>query len=380
MSKFLYNNKSLHSNDYADYDANSNYNSKMQGKASNEAIIYRSELDFISRCILDCPNIETGGELFGFWTQMGTPVVLYAVGPGPNAIHQPTSFIQDSFYVDNIEVELCKKSGLQHIGQWHSHHQLNLAHPSRGDVLSMQQGVGRHGFPRMLLCIGNLMKHGTTINAFNFHENSPYNFVHAYWNIIDIESPFRNIIANLFGYNLYVPSNLTPFHGKMFMQNNNASDLSHKYRKHWLTENIDNVELMKSFHKFIIDTIPEANTTTEITENGEPILSLYGGNIKILFPYDFPDSAPIFVNPKEPEDDYFDKINLKSARIWKNLSEPLDIKFNNWFVNTNSLFHNEDSQIINPKDPSSSLDPYMEDNQNLPCKNKLLLKFFRNKK
>ena len=51
------------------------------------AIIYQSELDYISRCIMDCPRIDTGGQLFGFYTMKGTPVVCYALGPGPNANH-----------------------------------------------------------------------------------------------------------------------------------------------------------------------------------------------------------------------------------------------------------------------------------------------------
>jgi hypothetical protein len=32
----------------------------------DRAVIYRSEIDFISRCILDYLDIETGGQLFGF--------------------------------------------------------------------------------------------------------------------------------------------------------------------------------------------------------------------------------------------------------------------------------------------------------------------------
>ena len=50
-----------------------------EARRSDRTIIYRSELDFVSRCILDCPNIETGGELFGFWTAGGIPVVLFAL-------------------------------------------------------------------------------------------------------------------------------------------------------------------------------------------------------------------------------------------------------------------------------------------------------------
>ena len=53
-------------------------------------IIFRSEMDYISRCILDYTNIETGGQLFGYWTEDGTPVVLFAIGPGANANHKPT--------------------------------------------------------------------------------------------------------------------------------------------------------------------------------------------------------------------------------------------------------------------------------------------------
>jgi hypothetical protein len=98
------------------------------------AIIYRSELDFISRCILDYPNIETGGQLFGFWTSNGTPVVTYVIGPGANAQHHQTSFVQDQEYPDVVGRELYRIYRLQHIGEWHSHHQLDLARPSGGDV------------------------------------------------------------------------------------------------------------------------------------------------------------------------------------------------------------------------------------------------------
>lgn len=44
--------------------------------SASVAMIYRSELNYISRCILDSKTIETGGQLFGFWTSTGIPVVL----------------------------------------------------------------------------------------------------------------------------------------------------------------------------------------------------------------------------------------------------------------------------------------------------------------
>ena len=60
-------------------------------------IIFISELDCVSRCILDCPDIETGGQLFGYWTERGVPVVMYTIGPGKNANHQPTLSEKENF-------------------------------------------------------------------------------------------------------------------------------------------------------------------------------------------------------------------------------------------------------------------------------------------
>ena len=77
---------------------------------ADSAIIYQSELEEISRYILDYPNIETGGELFGFWTAYGVPVVLFAIGPGPNSIHQYTSFNQDVPYFHRIGMYISERS------------------------------------------------------------------------------------------------------------------------------------------------------------------------------------------------------------------------------------------------------------------------------
>ena len=82
------------------------------GEPTSTAIIYQGELDFISRCILDYPNIETGGQLFGFWTASGVPVVLYAIGPGPNANHQVAFFNQDIDYLTKVGHVLASRYGM----------------------------------------------------------------------------------------------------------------------------------------------------------------------------------------------------------------------------------------------------------------------------
>lgn len=71
-------------------------------QAARKAVIFKGEMDFISRCILDRKNIETGGQLFGYWTEDGTPVILYAIGPGPRANHQVTFFNQDIDYLVKV--------------------------------------------------------------------------------------------------------------------------------------------------------------------------------------------------------------------------------------------------------------------------------------
>ena len=87
------------------------------------AVIYRSEMDYISRCIRDYPNIETGGQLFGFLTENGAPVVCYAIGPGRDANHQQAFFNQDTDYLQKVYNQLNRRYGLRYIGEWHSHHQ-----------------------------------------------------------------------------------------------------------------------------------------------------------------------------------------------------------------------------------------------------------------
>ena len=61
--------------------------------------IYRGELDFMARTILDSPHMETGGNLFGYWTPSGDAVIMYVLGPGRKSVARFTSFIQDADYL-----------------------------------------------------------------------------------------------------------------------------------------------------------------------------------------------------------------------------------------------------------------------------------------
>ena len=164
------------------------------GRMPNLAEIYRSELEYVLRCILERPHIETGGELFGFWKDDGTPVVAYALGPGPDANHELAFFNQDIRYLTNVGAALTGKYGLEHIGEWHSHHGLGLAHPSGHDAATVAHGVRSHGRNRFLLCIGTCTERSASLGGFAFTKDGGEDYSHVDWRIIGADSPFRGAV------------------------------------------------------------------------------------------------------------------------------------------------------------------------------------------
>lgn len=67
----------------------------------------------------------------------------------------------------------------------------------------------------MLLCIGNCTPTETTVNAFNFCEVRPEHYVHAAWDIVDMESPFRPVIDRMYKGRFYEPKAVKASHGAM---------------------------------------------------------------------------------------------------------------------------------------------------------------------
>lgn len=162
-------------------------------KPHSKAYVYESELSYLGKCILDFPTIETGGQLFGFWTASGAPVVVYAIGPGPKANHQVTFFNQDIEYLENIGRILVSHFGLMHIGEWHSHHRLGLDYPSGHDANTMQHSIDNLHLNRFLLCIGNCNDSSYSIKPYNFIENHS-EYSSAFWEIKGSTSPYRSLI------------------------------------------------------------------------------------------------------------------------------------------------------------------------------------------
>lgn len=123
-----------------------------------KVLIYTDEADRVAQLTMQYPRIETGGDLFGYWTHSGSPVISFVIGPGRRSRHNLTSFYQDEEYLHAAGIDLYDRHGLQHIGEWHSHHRLALNEPSEGDIGTVRSGMTQKDWRRFVLLI-------TTINS-----------------------------------------------------------------------------------------------------------------------------------------------------------------------------------------------------------------------
>ena len=259
----------------------------------SEAIVFQSELDYLYRCILDYPNIETGGQLFGYWTSAGVPVVMYAIGPGPRANHQSTFFNQDVEYLVKVGRLLKERYGLHHIGEWHSHHQLGLARPSGHDANTMNSTIREKGLGRFLLCIGNISSGRATVGAFLCDGCSCQQTT---WTTIAPESPLRVLIDRELSDVL-----VHPRANYASLRANNMNETRPAYAPgYWLAERgagtvLNNIITYLKGRNRGADVKPQLNGRGEVQVRLE-----YGCRIEdILFPNGFPDRAPLMMRYRD---------------------------------------------------------------------------------
>jgi len=86
--------------------------------------------------------------------------------------------------------------GLQHIGEWHSHHQLGLAHPSGHDAETMASSIRHRHLGRFLMSLGNCNDSATVVNAFEFVEAHGTDYRQLPWEVKEMCSPFRKEIES----------------------------------------------------------------------------------------------------------------------------------------------------------------------------------------
>lgn len=265
-------------------------------KLTDTVLVYQSELDYISRCILDYPHIETGGQLFGYWTSAGVPVVLYAIGPGDNANHQITFFNQDLAYLETVGGVLVNEFGLQHIGEWHSHHKLGLAHPSGHDASTIYDNMLKHRLRWFLLCIGNCTDTTSTINAFNFFESTP-SYQESQWDVLPMESPFRKVIDRRLKQVLRHPITRIPMLVGMKYKSMVVQGAKQHYPdSYWMNEKSNN-RVLKQILDFVQTQHEDEDCTVSIDENR--LIHILVKNEEdetstdILFPMGFPVRYPL---------------------------------------------------------------------------------------
>ena len=159
-----------------------------------KVFMFKEDIERMEKYIRAYPHLETGGDLFGLWTSSGDAVIHVVLGPGKNCKRTGTSFYQDIPYLHRNGNLLTQDYLLCHIGEWHSHHQLQLFQPSQGDSTTVIRHYprGTHGF---LLIIGNIERSGSVIlSPYLYTERSIYSFDRkGTIEHLRIESPFSKI-------------------------------------------------------------------------------------------------------------------------------------------------------------------------------------------
>jgi len=114
--------------------------------SSKALIIWESELRAIA-VEAAAWTVETGGDLFGRWSDGAT--VFLATKAGPNAQRDNAHFRLDVDYLRQLSEPLAADWALRYFGDWHSHHRLGLSAPSSGDRRRVRQLGKRNAFPWM---------------------------------------------------------------------------------------------------------------------------------------------------------------------------------------------------------------------------------------
>jgi hypothetical protein len=271
----------------------------------DEVIIYKGELEYIFRYILDYPNIETGGDLFGVYTTSRVPFIRYVLGPGKDAQHNPAHFRQDETFFNRNADMLIKEHNLYHIGTWHSHHSLGIDHPSGGDNQSMFYGMEADGLESFLLVIGTIDdRKSPCAKAYSF-SLSRRKYSPSQWVVLNEESPIRQQFDKKHRDIICLPHTA----GDITYQIESIPLYDEAAKKvypqgYWLNEQSNNAEV-----KRIINYLKQKYKKVSLYLQAEDkILEIIIEDIKceILFPKAFPNVPPV-INSVVSDDSNWEK-------------------------------------------------------------------------
>ncbi|XP_020617616.1 uncharacterized protein LOC110055566 [Orbicella faveolata] len=156
--------------------SNQRFQSGFASKRDFKVFMFREDYQMMENLVLQYPHLETGGNLFGLWTSNGDAVLHVVLGPGRNCTRTGASFYQDIPYLKRNGELLTQDYMLCHIGEWHSHHQLRLFEPSRGDSSTVIRNYPR-GTCGFLLIIANILSpREVKLSPYLYTEKSTYGY------------------------------------------------------------------------------------------------------------------------------------------------------------------------------------------------------------
>jgi len=171
----------------------------MTTKREFTVAIYANEYKQICAWVLKHQSLETGGDLFGLWSDDHSAVIQLVLGPGRNCRRAAHSFYQDVAYLEKVGSNLTSEEGVCHIGEWHSHHRIGLKQPSGGDERTVWTNMPQYNLRRFLLFIANIepkADHGedvVSVGCFLFEQTGTKRKVlKGNFNLLPKESPFRS--------------------------------------------------------------------------------------------------------------------------------------------------------------------------------------------
>jgi hypothetical protein len=138
-------------------------------------MIYESEIQQMAGQADSWGCYETGGTLFGLFSHAFRPVIMLAMGPGPDAIHEEYRFCDDiDFLIKAIDF-MRNNYGLNYIGNHHSHHFLSAKGLSNRDIQSTHSIALKNGYNRLCQIVLTFEKEATY--SFSDHHRIVYNKV-----------------------------------------------------------------------------------------------------------------------------------------------------------------------------------------------------------
>lgn len=155
--------------------------------------LFEHDANKMASLVLLHPAKETGGNLFGLWTDNDEPVLHIVLGPAIGCTRTEVSFYQSIPYLERVGGLVTRDYQLCHIGEWHSHHRLRLSEPSSGDSSTIIRNFPR-GTCGFLLIIANILPSSgkVTLSPYLYREGQR-NYERRIINLLHGQSPFARL-------------------------------------------------------------------------------------------------------------------------------------------------------------------------------------------